>query len=232
MVFDAGPVISLAMNNLLWVLARLKQQFGGELYITDKVKEELIDRPLHTKRFKFEALQILKLVSEGTIGIRDTVGLSKSVSRLLGLANNSFKARKKYIRIVHDGEISSLSCALALRASCVVIDERTTRRLVEEPYSIAELLKERLHTEIAVNRNNLDELNSELSGLRVLRSTELITVAYELGLFDSYATCTAARIARAEEIKKELLDSLLWGLKLNGCAITKEELNRLLRLET
>ena len=43
--FDAGPVISLVMSRLAWLLPDLKKQFGGKFYITPAVKNELVDRP-------------------------------------------------------------------------------------------------------------------------------------------------------------------------------------------
>ena len=41
--FDTGPVISMTMNHILWVLRPLKKQFNGNFFITDFVKKELID---------------------------------------------------------------------------------------------------------------------------------------------------------------------------------------------
>ena len=58
LIFDAGPIISLATNNLLWILEPLKNKFDGKFYLTDAVKRELVDRPLETKKFKFEAIQV------------------------------------------------------------------------------------------------------------------------------------------------------------------------------
>ena len=52
LVFDAGPIISLTMNNLLWLLDPLKVNFKGEFYIPMAVKGELVDRPLTTKKFR------------------------------------------------------------------------------------------------------------------------------------------------------------------------------------
>lgn len=66
-IFDAGPIISLATNNLLWILKPLKKYFNGKFYITDAVKRELVDKPFETKKFKFEAIQVEKLIEEGVI---------------------------------------------------------------------------------------------------------------------------------------------------------------------
>ena len=51
LVFDSGPIISLATNNLLWVLEPLKNKFNGKFFITQAVKGEIVERPLETKKF-------------------------------------------------------------------------------------------------------------------------------------------------------------------------------------
>ena len=64
-LLDAGPIISLTTNNLLWIIEKLKANFA----ITEGVKRELVDRPLGTRRFKFEALQVQSLVEKKTISV-------------------------------------------------------------------------------------------------------------------------------------------------------------------
>ena len=63
LVFDSGPIISLTTNNLLWILEPLKNKFKGRFVITEGVRKELIDKPLTTKKFKFEALHCLLYTS-------------------------------------------------------------------------------------------------------------------------------------------------------------------------
>ena len=67
--FDAGPIITLIMSRLSWILPELKKQFNGKFYMTPAVHYELIERPLTMKRFKFEALQVSKLVHEGVFEV-------------------------------------------------------------------------------------------------------------------------------------------------------------------
>ncbi|KHO51294.1 MAG: hypothetical protein QT04_C0044G0003 [archaeon GW2011_AR11] len=55
LVFDSGPIISLTLNGLLWMLRPLKQRFKGDFCITKAVYGEIISYPLHTKKFKLEA---------------------------------------------------------------------------------------------------------------------------------------------------------------------------------
>ena len=92
--FDAGPIISLVMSRLWWVLPALKKKFGGNFYITPAVRFELVERPLQTKRFAFEALQVMKLIRDGTLEVYDNIP-QKKVANLIKIANSSFKIKNK-----------------------------------------------------------------------------------------------------------------------------------------
>ena len=71
--FDTGPIITLVMSRLVWILPELKKQFGGKFYITPAVKRELVTRPMDIKRYEFEALEALKLIKEGVLETYDKV---------------------------------------------------------------------------------------------------------------------------------------------------------------
>ena len=223
-IFDAGPIISLATNNLLWVLEPLKIKFGGEFYITNAVKEELVDRPLSTKKFKFEAIQVERLVEENVLSVVDNNFIREKTPMLLGTANQIFRAYNNYIRIVHFAEMSALAASVSLNSDSVVIDEKTTRFLIENPRMIAEILKKTLHTSVHVNESNLKEFRDSVKSIKIIRSVELVAVAYEQGMLDSYIT-------KIPDAKRNLIESVLWGLKLNGCAVSKDEIDQLVRIE-
>lgn len=230
LIFDTGPVISLTMNNLLWLLEPLKSKFNGEFYITEAVKRELIDRPLQTKKFKFEALQVLKYITKDVLKVFPSKDLEEKAQHLLHLANNSFRAKGHYIKVVHYAEIESLAAALKLGSSAIVIDERTTRHLIEKPDHEVERLQKKLHTHIKINHDNFNQFKKEISGLRAIRSVELVTIAYELGLLDLYTTEKEKEII--PDLKKILLESVLWGVKLQGCAVSTQEIDDIIKFET
>jgi len=71
LIFDSGPIISLAMARLLWILEPLKEKYGGKFYITPAVKRELVEHPLKIRRFEFEALQTYQLIKNNTLKIID-----------------------------------------------------------------------------------------------------------------------------------------------------------------
>src|SRR3989338_2719386 len=123
--FDAGPVISLVMSRLAWLLPELKKLYGGKFYITPAVYKELVERPLSVKRFEFEALQVQKFIRDGTLQLYPSIPVEK-VKGLIALANSSFSIRGKAVEIIQSGEMESVTCARELGAA-VVMDERTLR---------------------------------------------------------------------------------------------------------
>ena len=224
MIFDAGPIISLATNNLLWILDPLKKKFKGEFYITDAVKRELVDVPLETKKFKFEAIQVQKLIEDGVIKIYDDSTIKEKATGLLEFANHVFRAFDNYMKIIHYAEMSVLAAAMSLKSDAVVIDEKTTRLLMEEPNVMLNIMKKNMHSSIGLNESNLKQFRNSTKDIHTIRSVELVTVAYEQKLLDGFVT-------DIPDARKNLLESVLWGVKLNGCAVTREELERIIKLE-
>ena len=228
LVFDTGPLISLTTNNLLSTLERLKEHYSGKFVIPESVKSELVDEPLKTKKFMFEAMQIQRLISTGVLEVIEDSDTKELTLEILNMANNSFAAKGRSVHIVQYGEMASIAAAQLLDADALVMDERITRELMEHPQHIAELMERRLHTKVMVNNENLALLKKYSMKLRILRSAELVTVAFEFGLLDRYiATGEEQAIP---EVRSKLLESVLWGLKLNGCAISNREIEQMIAL--
>lgn len=227
LVFDAGSVISLTINNLLWLLPPLKERFGGSFYVTPGVVDELVAKPLKTKKYKFEAIQIRHLLATGTLEVVDGPEIHSISEHLLKLANNVFTCKGQAIRIVHLGEVESLAAVIHNKASALVIDERTTRQLVEDPRQIARRMKHKLHKQVHTDAKRERLLRYELGKVRVIRSIELVCVAFEIGLLDHYLE----NLDSEEHWRRDLLESVLWGMKLNGCSVSTEEIDELLAME-
>ncbi|MBW2967525.1 hypothetical protein KY362_03490 [Candidatus Woesearchaeota archaeon] len=228
-VFDAGPVISLTTNNLLWLLDKLKDSFQGDFCLPPSVKEELVDRPLRTKRFKFEALQVSFRVNKGVLKVVESEQIKALAEELLELANHTFKSRGNWIKIVHYAEMEVLATAIILNSDAAVIDERTTRLLVEEPDRLLKKLRRMMHTKVFVNPKNLDAIKRWAQKVKIIRSVELVLIAYEMGLLDKYLTDA---VPGGADPRQTLVDSLLWGVKIHGCAISSDEIKELTKIET
>ncbi|MBW2999423.1 hypothetical protein KY339_02020, partial [Candidatus Woesearchaeota archaeon] len=78
---------------------------------------------------------------------------------------------------------------------------------------------------IQENKQNITRFAELTKKLTIIRSTELAIMAYELGLLDRY-------LPKLPNPKKQLLEGVLWGLKLNGCAISGREIEKVVGLET
>ncbi len=227
-VFDTSTIISIATNNLLTILGPLRKKYGGKFCVPSSVKEELIDRPMHSKKFKFEAIQLLAEIEKGNLSLENES--KEEVTKLLRIANSIYKAHGNYISILHWGEVGTLVLAKKIKADAVAIDERTTRVLIESPETLARILGKKTHTPVSIDKANLAQFLKYIGGLTILRSSELILIAYKLGLLDSYLPKKGNKL-NGLNATKELLDGLLWGLKLRGCSINSEEIDDILKLK-
>lgn len=227
-IFDAGPIISLTLNGLLWLMEPLKSKFNGDFCITQETKQELVQKPLKTKKFEFEALQVLRLINKEVIHVATEPNIDDSKNNLLNIANQCFSCGNESLTIVHPGEISSIALAIALKSKAVVIDERTARMLIEEPYGLAKVMENKLHAKITVNDANIKKFREITKDIKVIRSSELVTMAYKLGVLDHYIPKSTVSIG---DPRRTLLDSLLWGVKLHGCSISEREIDEIIRME-
>ncbi len=223
-IFDTGPIISLATNNLLFILDPLKQEFKGSFLITQKVKREVIDRPFEMKKFKFEALQVMSYINKRTLEVIEKE-LKEETNELLEIANSCFRAKGMNLNIVHPAELEAVAAAVKFGSSAVVIDERTTRSMIEDPEELKKLLSYRLHTNVEMDKGNIKKLMEKTKGVKFIRSSELVVMAYELGLLDKF-------MPNMPEARKQLIQAALWGLKIRGCAISQKEIDTLVNIET
>ncbi len=214
--FDAGPIITLVMSRLIWILPKLKEKFGGKFYITPGVKRELIERPLGIKRFEFEALQVMKLIRDGTLEVYDKVPKSR-VEQLQNLANSSFKIGSRNMDIIQTGEMEAVTCALQTNASAVVMDERTLRLFIENNRNMEKLLEIRFKKNVIADKAKMDDFSKQLKDVKIIRSIELVAVAYKMGLLNDY-------LPDQKGGKGTLVDSILWAAKYNGSAVTTKEI--------
>lgn len=213
LIFDSGPIINFAMNGILPVLERLKKEFKGDFIITKEVKREIIDRPLTIKRFELEALQINRLFKKGVIKHADISKkqvdeLRKIRNRLMQIANTTFKTKKKDLHLIDKGESAALALSQILGHAPLVIDERTTRMLCENPENLRKLLEKKLHTSVRANKKNYNFFKD----FEIIRSTELAYIAHKKKLFD------------IQDFR--VLEAAMYGLKFKGCSVSEAEIRQ------
>lgn len=219
LVFDTGSLISLVTNNLLWILRPLKKQFRGDFLISESVKEEIIDHPLKTKKFKLEGLMVQDLFREGVFALAKNKHSQDKINEILDLANNCFLAKNHPIKIVDKAEIETLTIVLQHKAQAMIIDERTLRLLIEDPEKLEKVLEIRSNEKVEMNKENIAKFKEITKDIKVFRSTELAYIAYKLGILDKYIT---AKKITDKKLKRELLEGTLWALKLKGCSISEQ----------
>jgi hypothetical protein len=142
----------------------------------------------------------------------------------MDLCNNSFIAQGNPIKIVQQGEMQALATAIYFNSDTMVVDERITRLMLENPKIIAEIMRNKLHTNIKMNNNSIENFIMHTKKVKVIRSVELVTMAFEMGLLNDF-------IPDKPNGKRILLDSVLWGVKLKGCSVSSGEIERILKLE-
>lgn len=220
-IFDAGALITLSMNGLTDELVKLKKIFDGSFLITKQVKMEVIDKPLTIKNFELEALRTKRLFDEGILELPEEYGyedkkIEEKAIAIMDIANSFFQGPRDRVTIMHMGEASCLALSKMLSdkkiKNLIAIDERTTRMLVEKPRNLKELLERKLHANIKLVKENFDYFKN----FQIVRSAELMYVAWKKNLID---------------VKKgDVLDALLYALKFKGCSISDEEINEIKRM--
>lgn len=213
-VADSSSLISLALNCMSCVLGEL----DVKVTVTPAVYDEVVTRPAKSRKYALEALRIKKLFREGVIS---TVEANKATcDRILELSNSVFEAKGKALKIIHLGEAEALALVKDLGADAFLIDERTTRLLVEDPTSLEGFLAGKGKSKIRMNKERFGELSSYVPKVPVLRSTEIAALAYERGILGGMLNASG----------KNILDATLSALKYSGCSIAWSEIDEYMRI--
>lgn len=218
--FDAGPIITLAMSRLLWILKPLKEKFGGKFYITNAVKKELVENPIRIPKFEFEALQVMKLIREGILEIYPKVAAYKT-KNLAKLSNHTYSVNQKWMEIIQEGEMETVLASLNNSSTPIIMDERTMRLLIEDGKALKTLLERRTNKSVEMDQDSIDQFHQAVGKVPIIRSIELAAVAYKFGILDAYLP------KELPNPKEKLLTAVLWNTKYNGCAVTDAEIAEL-----
>jgi hypothetical protein len=222
LIFDAGPLINFSMNGLLHIIEKLQKEFKGEFLITKEVKQEIIDRPLNIPRFELGAIRLKQLFNDNVIKHADLSEneineLREIRNKLMQTANNTFFTKKRSVHLIDKGESAALALSSIMKRKSkenvpLVIDERTTRVLCENPENLRKLFEKKLHTSIKANKKNYELFQD----FKIIRSTELAYIANKKKLF--------------QIPDPKLMEGVLYGLKFKGCSISEKEVETLKRM--
>lgn len=218
LIFDAGPLINFAMNGITPILENMKKQFDVEFLITKEVKKEIIDYPETVKRYELEAIQLKELFDKGVIkhaniSEEEVNKLRDKREEIMTIANNTFFSNGKPIHLLDKGECAALALSTILKQpSVLVVDERTTRMLCENPENLRKLLQKKLHTGINANKKNFEMFKN----FKIIRSTELAYIAHKNNLIQFK--------------DPKAYEAILYALKFKGCSISEEEIEEMKKL--
>jgi predicted nucleic acid-binding protein len=213
-VCDSSSLVSLSDNCFLFLLEDLKDT---EFLIPAGVKQEIIDKPITSKRFELSAIRLNRLVAQGRLKVFSDPDVLHYSKRITDLANSLLMYGNDYVKIMHEGEAETIGCLKVLKENALLIDERTTRQLIEGPDQLKKYMEARTGYNLKVNENSKRELEKELSGIRVIRSVELLAYAYEKGLLEKFGT-------------NKILEAGLWSLKFSGCSMTDDEIREYVQM--
>ncbi|MCX6777745.1 MAG: hypothetical protein NT157_02565 [Candidatus Micrarchaeota archaeon] len=217
-VCDASSLISLAETCFLPVIHELSQGMRGHFLISDEVKRECIDRPLGMRSHSLTAVRLDAALRNGWIRLAGSADTEAEAGEFVAVANEIFRVGRKPLRILHRGEAEILALAKSLGVGNVLIDERTTRVLVESPAMLGQHFREEFGSRISVDSGRMREFGRMTAGMNIFRSSELLMVAYEKGFFRGF-----------EDMEAKAAEAGLYSIKFAGCSISFEEIEEFCR---
>ena len=206
---DAGVLISLTsgcLDNLLYFFA---EKHNIRFIIPPSVEYEVVGRPMKTKikRYMFSAMRIQNAIDDGVVAVVDA-DVKNKTAKIMDSANHLFYIRGKPLHLIDLGESEMLALAKELAIEYILIDERTTRMLIEAPIKLKKHLEDEFRVNVMINKRNLGYLTGEISAFRALRTSELVMLSYESGYFKNF-----------EELQAAVLEAALYKIKYSGCSI-------------
>ncbi len=227
-ICDSSSIITLADNCLFYIVEALSRK-GTDFLIPVAVKKEIFNTPISTRKFKFEAVRVGEAIRKGWLKVYDSEKPKREVrkiaNKIMDASNELFFVGRKPLRLIQYGEAEALALARVIGVNTILVDEKNTRMIIENPEAMAEFIGRRIGKNVSVNRNALKALKHELRGLEVIRSVEVVMVALEQGLLDHYVQKNDGTS------KKDLVLGLLYALKKSGCAISEDEIREYYRMK-
>lgn len=231
-VCDSSSIITLSSHGLLHLFHDFSKNGTVRFFIPESVKKEIVDAPLSTRRFKFAAIRVMEALDSGWIKTVEDGELSKithaAATRIMNQANLIFTINNRPIKIIQFGEAEALAMARAIGARTILVDERATRLIIEDPAALRETIQKRTGKDVQMNLGPVKDLRNELDGLRVIRSAEMAIIGLERGFLDFHLGTKHRTDLNA---KNELLLAILYALKDAGCALKENEINEYFKME-
>ncbi len=214
-VCDSGSLISLTTSCLTELLEFFSKNTEIKFVIPPAVKEEAVDYPVRRgiKKYLYSALKINNLIEEGLLTAVGDPGISVETNKIMNLANNIFFIRGKPLRMIQAGESEMLVLARDVGINYLLVDERTTRMMIEAPFRLKEHLEKEFGINVMLNKMNYTKFREMFGSMNVVRSSELVMLASDYGYFRKFGS-----------MEKQVLEAALYRIKFAGCSIGFDEI--------
>lgn len=213
LVCDSSSLISLNEACLLGSLGFLKRACGAEFLIPPEVMSETVQRPLKIRQYEYSAIRLNHLLQEGTLKLAEFPDTRNLTNELLARSNSLFSLAGRPLKLVHRGEAECIAVYKRAGAHALLIDEKTTRMLLESPETLLKKISNEYNDKIEVNLGALAEWKQKTSGLFCMRSSELLAIAVSKAYFKPY-----------KSLERQALAAALHAVRNAGCSVSEEEM--------
>ncbi len=217
---DSSALISLTDSCLLDVVYLFTEKYSIDFIIPPSVEIEMVKRPLSIKMkaYQLSAMRLNEAIKRHVL-VKVNADTGQEGRRILELANKIFFSAGKPIHLIDLGEAEMIALAHKLRINTLFMDERTTRMLIEAPFQLKDHLEKELKVSVMINEENYQFFTDYTSDMNVVRSVDLVALAYNEGYFDEKFGSDSFKAFSAS----------LYKLKYSGCAVSFEDIENYLR---
>jgi len=210
---DSSSLISLGDSCVIDMMYFLHDNHGVRFMVPPSVIDESINNPLkkEIKEYYASVRRIEKLKDDKIIEVTEPE--PDETNKILDMTNHLLFVQWKPLHLVHYGESEVLAAARHNKDNMILMDERTTRMLIESPFVLKTHMEKEFRINIMIERNNMINFSNLTKGMEVIRSSEIAVIAYEHGYFDNFGPK-----------KKKAIEAILYELKYSGCAIHMSEI--------
>lgn len=210
---DSSSLISLGDSCIMDMLYFLHDKYRVRFMAPPSVIDESVNNPLKKgiKEYYASLRRIEKLKDDKILEVTEPE--PDETKKILEMTNHLFFVQWKPLHLVHYGESEVLAAAKHNKDDMILMDERTTRMLIESPYVMKEHMEKEFKINVMIERNNMITFSNFTKGMEVIRSSEIAMLAYEHGYFDNFGSK-----------KTYAIEAALYNLKYSGCAIHMKEI--------
>ena len=213
-VADSSSIISISQSCLINILARFLKKTNLEILIPKSVEFESVERPISIHRFELNAVRIMNVLqSEFDNSVPHSKEVDAITKKILLSSNNLFHLKGKSLRIIQEGEAEALALCYVKNIPFLLVDERTTRLLVEDPMQLKAFIERRYDRKFEINVSELKKIEPYFKNLKIIRSVDILALAFEENSFSPDLPQS-----------KQALQAALFGAKYSGCAVAAQEI--------